>query len=169
MKAERAPETIGRYRIQGELGRGMMGVVYEAHDPALGRTIALKTIELAFAVSAEERQSFEQRFFVEARVAAGLSHPGIVVVHDVGRDAESGLLFIALEYLPGRTLAEVIRGGTPTEWREALRITAAVAQALHHAHAKGVVHREVPPLLPPTRCRLLRSRGLLARPAREAS
>ncbi len=139
------PPRIGRYELRRELGRGMMGVVYEAHDPALRRTIALKTIELAFAVSAEERQSFEQRFFVEARVAARLSHPGIVVVHDVGRDAESGLLFIALEYLPGRTLAEVIRGGTPTEWREALRITAAVAQALHHAHAKGVVHRDIKP------------------------
>src|SRR5712691_885440 len=139
------PRRIGRYELRRELGRGMMGVVYEAHDPSLRRTIALKTIELAFAVSAEERQSFEQRFFVEARVAARLSHPGIVVVHDVGRDAESGLLFIALEYLPGRTLAEVVRGGTPMEWREALRITAAVAQALHHAHAKGVVHRDIKP------------------------
>src|SRR5712691_6295287 len=89
------PRRIGRYELRRELGRGMMGVVYEAHDPSLRRTIALKTIELAFAVSAEERQSFEQRFFVEARVAARLSHPGIVVVHDVGRDAESGLLFIA--------------------------------------------------------------------------
>jgi serine/threonine-protein kinase len=122
----------------------MMGVVYEAQDPALGRRIALKTIELAFAVSAQERQAFEQRFFTEARISARLSHPGIVAVHDVGRDAETGTLFIALEYLPGRTLADITREG-PLEWRAALRITAQVAEALHHAHSKGVIHRDVKP------------------------
>ena len=80
------PKRLGRYEIQEEIGRGMMGVVYRALDPALGRTVALKTVQLAFAVPEEERACFEQRFLTEARVAAGLSHPGIVVVHDVGRD-----------------------------------------------------------------------------------
>jgi hypothetical protein len=139
------PDKIGRYLIVRELGRGMMGVVYEAHDPALGRRIALKTIRLAFAVSEEERRGFEARFLSEARIAARLSHPGIVVVHDVGQDAESGLLYIALEYLTGRTLSEVVAEGRPSDWREALRITKGVAEALHHAHSAGVIHRDVKP------------------------
>jgi serine/threonine-protein kinase len=123
----------------------MMGVVYEAKDPVLARTIALKTIELAFSVGAAERESFEKRFFAEARVAARLSHPGILVVHDIGRDPDTGLLFIAFEHLKGRTLAEVIAAGAPLEWREALRIVQGVAEALHHAHAEGVVHRDIKP------------------------
>ncbi len=139
------PTKIGRYEIRRELGRGMMGVVYEAHDPALGRRIALKTIRLAFAVSEDERQSFEERFLTEARIAARLSHPGIVVVHDVGQDPETGTLYIALEYLVGRTLAEVVAEGKPVEWRETLRITKGVAEALHHAHSEGVIHRDVKP------------------------
>ena len=139
------PSLIGRYEVRKELGRGTMGIVYDAYDPALGRQIALKTIELAFAVSPEERKAFEQRFFAEAKIAARLSHPGIVLVHDVGRDPETGTLFIALEYLPGRTLAEIVKGGGPLAWREALRILARLAEALHHAHGKGVIHRDVKP------------------------
>jgi serine/threonine-protein kinase len=139
------PAKIGRYEIVRELGRGMMGVVYEAKDPVLARTIALKTIELAFSVGAAERESFEKRFFAEARVAARLSHPGILVVHDIGRDPDTGLLFIAFEHLKGRTLAELIGAGAPLEWREALRIVQGVAEALHHAHAEGVVHRDIKP------------------------
>ncbi|HET7746442.1 MAG TPA: serine/threonine protein kinase, partial [Vicinamibacteria bacterium] len=72
------PAKIGRYEVRRELGRGMMGVVYEAHDPLLSRTVALKTIHLAFAVTEGERRAFEERFVTEARVAARLSHPGIV-------------------------------------------------------------------------------------------
>src|SRR5262245_24965974 len=137
------PERIGRYRILKELGRGMMGVVYLAQDPALERLIALKTIDLAFTVPEKERAAFEQRFLAEARVAARLQHPGIVVVHDVGRDDARGILYIALEYLHGRTLAEL--GAEPMPWPEALRVVAALARALHHAHAQSIVHRDVKP------------------------
>jgi serine/threonine-protein kinase len=138
------PRSIGRYEIRRELGRGTMGVVYEAWDPALGRTIALKMVG-AFSLSATERETYEGRFQTEARAAAGLSHPGIVVVHDVGRDPGSGLLFMALEYLDGETLADRLASGRRLPWREALRITARVAEALHHAHELGVVHRDVKP------------------------
>jgi predicted Ser/Thr protein kinase len=138
------PRKIGRYEIEGELGRGMMGVVYKARDPELGRAIALKTIHLPFIPSEKEREEFEKRFLTEARIAARLSHPGIVVVHDVGRDGESGTLFIALEYLVGRTLADIADAGA-MEWREALRIVARVADALDHAHAAGVIHRDIKP------------------------
>ena len=139
------PQTLGRYQIRRELGRGMMGVVYEALDPALGRRLALKTIRLAFEVPPADRASFEQRFLGEARAAAALQHPGIVVVHDVGRDDASGTLFIALEFLEGRTLAEETAAGKPVEWTRALRLGAQVARALHHAHAEGIVHRDVKP------------------------
>ena len=121
----------------------MMGVVYEVHDPALGRTIALKTIRFAVG-TVKERAEYERRFLAEARIAARLSHPGIVVVHDVGRDAENGILFIALEHLHGQTLGQMCAEGRPG-WREALRIVARVAEALDYAHAQRVVHRDIKP------------------------
>jgi serine/threonine protein kinase len=141
--SSKTPKTLGRYEIRAEIGRGMMGVVYEAHDPALGRTVALKTIQVLFAVSESERQIFEQRFETEARLAAGLSHPNIVVVHDVGRDEATGTPFIALEYLKGQPLSEMVP--PPMEWQEALRICARLANALHHAHAQAIVHRDIKP------------------------
>jgi serine/threonine-protein kinase len=139
------PKQIGRYEIRRVLGRGAMGVVYEAWDPTLDRVIALKAIRVGEAVPAEELRSFEERFLSEARAAARLSHPGIVVVHDVGRDPESGTLFMALEHLHGRTLSELLAGNTPLDWREALRLAAGIARALHHAHSRGIVHRDVKP------------------------
>ncbi|HXY42209.1 MAG TPA: protein kinase [Vicinamibacteria bacterium] len=135
---------IGRYEIRRELGRGVMGVVFEAWDPNLHRTIALKTIR-PVAASQSERESWEARFLTEARAAARLSHPAIVVVHDVGRDVESGVLYLALEYLQGQTLADRLASAGPLPWREALRIVGRVAEGLAHAHAQGVVHRDVKP------------------------
>jgi len=122
----------------------MMGVVYRARDPELGRAVALKTVQLAWAISEQDRLAFEKRFMAEARAAANLAHPGIVVVHDVGRDVPSNTVFIAMEYLHGQSLAEMAGEGM-LDWREALRITARVAEALHHAHARHVVHRDIKP------------------------
>ena len=121
-----------------------MGVVYEAEDSVLARTVAVKTIELAFDAGEGGRPEFEQRFFTEARAAARLAHPGIVVCHDVGKDAASGKLFIVFEYLKGRTLAELAAEG-PMDWRNALAIVVQVARAIHHAHEHGVVHRDLKP------------------------
>jgi serine/threonine-protein kinase len=134
----------GRYIIRRELGRGTMGVVYEAEDTVLARTVAVKTIELAFDAAEEARPEFEQRFFTEARAAARLAHPGIVVCHDVGKDPASGKLFIVFEHLRGRTLAERAAEG-PMEWRDALDIVVQVARAIQHAHEQGVVHRDLKP------------------------
>jgi len=131
--------------VEEELGRGTMGIVWRAVDPELGRPVALKTVQLAFAVTPEEAETFEKRFLSEARAAARLSHPGIVVVHDVGRDAASDTLYIAFEHLKGRTLGELVAGGQPLEWRQAVRIVSRVAEALQHAHAQGVVHRDIKP------------------------
>jgi hypothetical protein len=99
---------------------------------------------VAFAPTADEAEVFERRFLAEARAAARLAHPNIVVVHDVGRDPATHTLFIAFEHLRGRTLAELAKDG-PLEWREAVRIAAQVAKALHHAHCEGIVHRDVKP------------------------
>ena len=137
-----APSTIGRYEVVREIGRGAMGIVYEARDPALDRTVALKVIQPA--AEADELQAYEERFLTEARVAAALQHPGIVVVHDVGRDPGSGALFIALELLRGRTLADLASDG-PVDWPVVMRLVAQVARALDHAHRSGVVHRDIKP------------------------
>ena len=119
-----------------------MGIVYQARDPDLDRTVALKVIQPA--AEADELRAFEERFLAEARIAAALHHPGIVVVHDVGRDTASGALFIALELLRGETLAEVARKG-PVAWAVVMRIVAQVARALGHAHGNGVVRRDIKP------------------------
>ncbi len=109
--------NIGRYEVRREIGRGMMGIVYEAIDPALQRQVALKTISLGTLPG--NKAEFEQRFLTEARVAARLHHPAVVVVHDVGRD-ETGVLFMALEYLEGQTLGDILDEGGLFEWREAV-------------------------------------------------
>jgi len=134
--------TIGRYEILREIGHGAMGVVYEAHDPVLDRTVALKVIQPS--TEGEAARVFEERFLAEARIAAALQHPGIVVVHDVGRDEPTGALFIALELLRGETLADLGERG-PLDWRAVLQVVAQVARALHHAHGHGVVHRDIKP------------------------
>ena len=139
------PQRIGRYEIQRVIGRGMMGVVYQAQDTVLRRTVALKTISLTFAVEGKEKRSFERRFLEEARAAATLSHPGIVVVYDFGSDAESNVLFMALEYLRGKTLESILAQKLPLDWREALKTAARIADALHHAHQHRVVHRDIKP------------------------
>jgi serine/threonine-protein kinase len=139
------PERIGRYQIRKLIGRGSMGVVYLANDAMLGRRVALKTISLSFAVSEAEQREFEERFFREAAAAGQLSHPGILVVYDVGQEQESGLLYMALEYLLGKPLDALVSLGQPLEWREALRTVAQVAEALEHAHKRGVVHRDIKP------------------------
>jgi eukaryotic-like serine/threonine-protein kinase len=139
------PKAYGRYEVEEEIGRGMMGIVYRASDPVLGRTVALKTISVAFSLTEAERTVYEKRFLNEARVAAALAHPGIVVVHDVGWDTATGTPYVALEYLKGRTLADIMAHGDPMPWEQALRIAARLATALSYAHVQGVVHRDVKP------------------------
>lgn len=137
------PKTIGRYEIVREIGRGAMGVVYEGRDLSLMRTVALKTLLLE-PLAEELREPFEKRFYQEARAAAGLQHPCIVVVYEIGIDAAADAFFITLEYLRGRTLEDIIADG-PMPWRDALRIAGRLADALAHAHENGIVHRDIKP------------------------
>ena len=143
MEETRAPRTIGRYEIVREIGRGAMGVVYEGRDLSLMRPVALKTLSLG-PLQDDLREGFEKRFYQEARAAAGLQHPCIVVVYEIGIDAAADALFITLEFLRGRTLEALIEDGA-LPWREALRIAARLADALSHAHENGIVHRDIKP------------------------
>ena len=140
-----APKVLGRYAIEEEVGRGMMGVVFRARDPVLGRVVALKTVNVRLAAGEHDRSAFEARFLTEARAAALLSHPAIVTVHDFGRDDATDTLYIALEHLEGRTLADIVREDGPLPWRRALAIAGRIAGALDHAHERGIVHRDVKP------------------------
>jgi serine/threonine protein kinase len=134
---------IGRYEIVKPLGRGAMGVVYLARDPIIDRKLALKTlrVDLDDDVAGE----FRERFLREARAAGRINHPGIVTIHDVGEDPESGLVFIAMEYIEGRDLRQLMSSGYRFRPSEAARIAADVARALDFAHSMGVVHRDIKP------------------------
>jgi serine/threonine-protein kinase len=139
------PQRIGRFEIVREIGRGSMGVVYEGRDAGLMRPVAVKTLSLAMSIPESERAQFEKRFFQEARAAATLQHPGIVVVYEVGTDDSTRVPFMALEFLKGRTLEATLSEAGRLDVKEALRIAGQLADALEHAHSQGVVHRDLKP------------------------
>ena len=134
---------IGRYEVEATLGRGAMGVVYLGRDPIIGRKVALKTLRLD--VDDDVADEFRERFLREAQAAGRLNHPGIVTIHDVGEDRDSGLLYIAMEYIEGRDLKQILATGHRFRPAEAARIAADVAVALDYAHQMGVVHRDIKP------------------------
>jgi len=140
--AERmSPESIGRYKLLRELGRGAMGVVFEASDPNLGRTVALKTIQ-ANTIGTNP-QEVAERFKNEARAVGGLSHPNIVTVFDAGED--NGVLYIAMECLQGETLEAHLAARRTVPLEQAVGITRQVCTALDYANSKGIVHRDIKP------------------------
>jgi eukaryotic-like serine/threonine-protein kinase len=134
-------ETIagGRYRVERVLGEGAMAKVLLAHDGELGREVAVKLLDETLAAD----PSFRARFAREARVAAGLSHPNIVTVFDVGEI--DGRPFIVMELVPGRTLEERLRRDGTLSANDVLAIARQVCAGLEHAHANGLVHRDLKP------------------------
>ena len=139
--ADRA--TLGRYRIDRQLGRGSMGTVYLGHDPQIGRPVAIKTMALSREFEGSELTEARTRFFREAEMAGRLQHPDIVTIFDANE--EQGLAFIAMEYVKGHDL---LRHTLPSKLLPVpvvLRTMARVAQALAYAHTQGVVHRDVKP------------------------
>ncbi len=132
---------LGRYEILSELGKGAMGVVYRARDPMLDRTVAIKTINMA--LDPGEMADYEARFNQEAKAAGGLNHPNIVTVHDIGKSGN--MAYMAMEFLEGRELRELLTSGAPLAPARAVEIAAQVAEGLAYAHQHGVVHRDVKP------------------------
>jgi serine/threonine-protein kinase len=132
------PPTIAGYEILEEVGRGGMGVVYRAGQRGLSRTVALKVILAGAHAGPHERA----RFRTEAEAVARLQHPHIVQIHELGEQA--GCPYLALEYVDGVSLAQQL-GGTPQPPRAAAQLVETLARAVHHAHERGVVHRDLTP------------------------
>lgn len=131
------PEVPG-FTIERELGRGGMGVVYLARQQELNRLVALKMILAGAHAGPRERE----RFRIEAQAAAQLQHPNIVQIHEIGEVA--GHPYLALEYVPGGSLAAELKG-VPWSARDAARVIEPIARAIHHAHQRGIVHRDLKP------------------------
>jgi serine/threonine-protein kinase len=130
--------NYGRYEILREVGRGSMGVVYEARDPRIDRVVALKVLR-PDRVSTD---TFVKRFLKEAKVIGRLSHPHIVTIHDVGED--QGNIYIAMEFLEGSSFSDVIRERR-LSIKEIVDFGIQIAETLDYAHRKGVVHRDIKP------------------------
>jgi tetratricopeptide (TPR) repeat protein len=134
--------TLGRYHIIREIARSN-DIVYEAMDPARGKKIALKELQLPPNLVGEARRERIERFTREAKAAAGLNHPGVVRIHEYGQVGER--YFIAMEFLEGHSLRDLLRARGSLPAAEVLRIGAAAADALAYAHQHHVVHRDVKP------------------------
>jgi len=135
--------TLGRYLVDAEIGRGAMGAVYLAHDPKIGRQVAIKTMALVQEFEGEELADARRRFFREAETAGRLQHPDIVTIFDAGEQQE--LAYIAMEYLKGHDLQRHTQPGKLLPPAQVLLIVARVAEALAYAHSQGVVHRDIKP------------------------
>ncbi len=134
-------QTVGRYEITGELGRGAMGVVYKALDPTIGRTVALKTMRLD--VHGLDAQEMVRRFQNEARAAGVLNHPNIVTIYDAGE--QDGIFYIAMEFIEGTTLHELLAEKRVLATDEVLQLTRQICRGLDYAHSNGIVHRDIKP------------------------
>ena len=130
--------TLGRYQVRERIGTGGMGVVYRAQDMRLGRTVALKVLPPGLIADPGRRS----RFVREAKAASALNHPNIITIYDI--DQADGVDFIAMEFLSGRTLQDIIasRELSPSD---ALRFALQIVQALMAAHSAGIIHRDIKP------------------------
>ncbi|MDL2718626.1 MAG: protein kinase [Acidobacteriota bacterium] len=138
------PRKFARYEVERELGKGAMGVVFLGRDPVIGRLVALKTIRANGEDDSETRE-FTERFLREAQAAGTLSHPNIVTIHDVGEEVETGTSFIAMEYVEGKNLKQLLKDKVSLSYDRIAEIVTSVGEALDYAHRRGIVHRDVKP------------------------
>src|SRR3979490_1040030 len=136
------PWLLGRYEIVAELGKGAMGVVYRANDPMLNRILAVKTMNTEEA-GHEGMAEYEARFYTEAKAAGSLNHPNIIIIYDIGKSGH--LVYMAMEYIEGRELRELLAQGQSLPVAQAVDIAAQVGEGLAYAHQHQVVHRDIKP------------------------
>jgi serine/threonine protein kinase/formylglycine-generating enzyme required for sulfatase activity len=139
VKESAAPVRLGRYRVTAKLGSGGFGVVYRGHDEDLNRDVAIKVPHRHRICSTEDVEAY----LAEARTLASLDHPGIVPVHDFGRTPD-GLCYLVSKFIEGDDLGKRLEQGPPS-WTETVAIVTQVAEALHHAHQRGLIHRDIKP------------------------
>ncbi len=137
------PSELGRYEVIKLLGRGAMGAVYLAKDPAIDRRVAVKLIQTVAEVSAAEFEKYRERFHREAKAAGRLNHPGIVAVFDLGYTADA-TPFIVMEHVEGRTLRELVATDAP-DIETILGYAIEILEPLAYAHDNGIVHRDIKP------------------------
>jgi predicted Ser/Thr protein kinase len=130
---------LGKYELIRELGRGAMGVVFKARDPLIGRLVALKTITAGVA----ENPDLKERFYREAQAAGNMQHPNVVTIYDLGE--ADGTPYIAMEYLEGESLEQLISRRCPLLLVQKLGFVVQACRALHYAHGRGIVHRDIKP------------------------
>jgi len=133
----------GRYRLQAPIGRGAMGVVWRARDELLDRDVAVKEVQIADTLTEEERATAYQRTLREAKTAARLNHPAVVIVYDVAED--EGRPWIVMQLVSARSLDQVLAASGPLSPRQAAEMARQLLSALSVAHAAGVMHRDVKP------------------------
>ncbi len=129
---------LGNYEVLSELGSGGMGEVYKARDLKLGRVVAIKVLQQEMASDSQRLRRFEQ----EARAASALNHPNIVTIYEIGE--HEGTPYIAMEYVEGKTLREMLAGG-PLPNDKLIRYATQMAEGLAKAHQAGIVHRDLKP------------------------
>lgn len=135
------PQKIAKYKVEGILGSGAMGVVYKAQDEQIDRPVAIKVLHEHLRLGADG-ETLAARFLQEARAAARCLHPNIVTVFDFGND---GVPYIVMEYVEGTELRTLLKSNTKISFAEAVNVTIQVLEALAFAHGKGVVHRDIKP------------------------
>src|SRR5438552_6063018 len=136
------PQTLGRYQLERVLGKGAMGIVYEALDPKLHRKVAIKTI-LISQLDEDTAKDFSMRFVREAHAVARLNHPNIVQVYDFGEEGD--IAYLVMEFIRGDELKSTLSTGRQFDRKECVRIMCELLDALEFAHEAGVVHRDIKP------------------------
>lgn len=150
MADPKMPAKLGRYEVIRELGKGAMGIVYEGKDPNIGRRVAIKTARREVVEASGMADEMMERFLREAKAAGALNHPNIITIYDAAE--EDGMAYIAMEYLEGGDLGDIVDSRKRMGMEEIVEIGASICEALHVAHAHGVVHRDIKPanILMPT-------------------